>query len=366
MKFSLSDDQIEFGKVAGQAFAKRSGLEYARGALDDSDLPFPTGEPWASLGVMELLADESRGGGGTVLDLVVVAEQSGKHLTPARLVSFAGRAVTLLEALGSPEAVTLLEAGLNGGRTVAVADSTRDSADRLRLDPSGAVHGRTAPVLDGVAATDLIVLAETDTGPVVVAVEVTSSSPAVRRVDPKPLDATRGLAVFEFRGAAAHVLSAGASVVPAWDRAKNVALVLLAAEDLGAATQANELARAYALTRQSFNRQIGSFQAVKHALVEAYVGEEQLRSLVWLAAWSADAQPESLRLYAASAAAYAADVLNRSAQTLIHTHGGVGFTWEHDAHLYWRRAQVDKELLGSAGSHRRTVASLNLDLELTP
>ncbi|MFE3279985.1 acyl-CoA dehydrogenase family protein [Nocardia sp. NPDC059239] len=340
-------------------------MEYARAALEH-DIPFPKSEAWASLGAMELLADESRGGGGTVLDLTVVAEQAGKHLTPARLVSFAGRAVTLLEMLGSPEALALLDAGLTGERNVVVADCTRHPAEQFRLDQAGAVHGRTAPVLDGVAATDVILLAETEAGPVVVAVDLTGSSTAVRRIGPKPLDATRGLEVFELSGAPARILSAEAPVQPAWDRAKNIAVVLLAAEDLGAATQANQLARAYALTRHTFNRPIGSFQAVKHALVDAYVGEEQLRSLVWLAAWSADAQPENLGLYAAAAGAYAADVLNRSAQTLIHTHGGVGFTWEHDAHLYWRRAQVDKELLGTAGSHRRTVAALNLDLDLEP
>ena len=114
----------------------------------------------------------------------------------------------------------------------------------------------------------------------------------------------------------------------------------------------------YAQQREAFGRVIGSYQAVKHMLVDAWAGVEQLRSLVWWAAWAADAAPEQLPLAAAAAKAHAAVVLERAAETLIQVHGGIGFTWEHDAHLYWRRAKVDRLLLGDAAEHLDAVARL--------
>jgi alkylation response protein AidB-like acyl-CoA dehydrogenase len=93
-------------------------------------------------------------------------------------------------------------------------------------------------------------------------------------------------------------------------------------------------------------------------LVDAWAGVEQLRSLVWWAAWAADSAPEELPLAAAAAKATAAAVLERAAETLIQVHGGIGFTWEHDAHLFWRRAKVDRFLLGDEAEHLDAVARL--------
>nr|WP_275585970.1 acyl-CoA dehydrogenase family protein [Geodermatophilus sabuli] len=143
-----------------------------------------------------------------------------------------------------------------------------------------------------------------------------------------------------------------------WARARRVAAVVLAAEDLGAADRAVALAVDYAREREAFGRRIGSYQAVKHLLVDAWVGVDQLRSLVWWAAWAADAAPGELPLAAAAAKAYAAEAFERAAETCIQVHGGIGFTWEHDAHLYWRRAKVDRLLLGDAAEHLDAVARL--------
>jgi alkylation response protein AidB-like acyl-CoA dehydrogenase len=139
-----------------------------------------------------------------------------------------------------------------------------------------------------------------------------------------------------------------------------VGAVVMAAEDLGAADRAVQLGVAYAKERQAFGRPIGSYQAVKHMLVDAWVGVDQLRSLVWWAAWAADSAPDELPLAAASAGAMAARVLEQAAETLVQVHGGIGFTWEHDAHLYWRRAKVDRLLLGDEAEHLDVVAGLVL------
>ena len=119
-----------------------------------------------------------------------------------------------------------------------------------------------------------------------------------------------------------------------------------------------QIAVAYAKERQAFGRFIGSYQAVKHMLVDAWVGVDQLRSLVWWAAWAADNAPEEFPLAAAAAKSYAATALERAAETCVQVHGGIGFTWEHDAHLYWRRAKVDRLLLGDEAEHLDAVARL--------
>jgi alkylation response protein AidB-like acyl-CoA dehydrogenase len=147
-----------------------------------------------------------------------------------------------------------------------------------------------------------------------------------------------------------------------WARARLVGAVVLAAEDLGAAERALQLGIAYAKERQAFGRAIGSYQAVKHLLVDAWVGIEQLRSLVWWAAWAADSAPEEFALAASAAKACAAEVFEQVTETVIQVHGGIGFTWEHDAHLYWRRAKVDRLLLGDAAEHLDAVARLSAGL----
>ena len=170
----------------------------------------------------------------------------------------------------------------------------------------------------------------------------------------KPLDATRGLA--SVRLTSRRVLAEDAAAL--WARARQVATVVMAAEDLGGADRCVQLGVAYAQEREAFGRKIGSYQAVKHMLVDAWAGVEQLRSLVWWAAWAADSAPGELPLAASAAKAHAARVFEEAAGTLIQVHGGIGFTWEHDAHLYWRRAKVDRLLLGDEAEHLDTVARL--------
>jgi alkylation response protein AidB-like acyl-CoA dehydrogenase len=145
-----------------------------------------------------------------------------------------------------------------------------------------------------------------------------------------------------------------------WERARLVAAVIMAAEDLGAADAAVAIAADYGRSRQTFGRAIGSYQAVKHRLVDVWAGVEQLRSLVWWAAWTADAAPDDLPLAASAVKAYSARVLEEAAEALIHVHGGIGFTWEHDAHVYWRRAKVDRLLLGDEAEYLDRVADLAL------
>jgi len=309
MNFDLDDDQRDLASAAGDFLASAASPARARKVLDGAPAEEvgPGRDGWVSSGFATVTVPEAAGGGGgTLVDLAVVAEQAGRVLAGPSLVSYA-RAAVLLADLPEP-----LAALAGGALRVAVVDDPRAVLDALGADTFLLLRG-----------DDLVLASGTAT-------------PAT------PIDPTRGLAPVD--------LGTGEVVLPGardrWDRARQVARVILAAEDLGAAARAVELGVAYAKERTAFGRAIGSYQAVKHALVDAYVRVEQLRSLVWWAAWAADDAPDELPLASAAAKGAAAVTLEQAADTLVHVHGGVGFTWEHDAHLYWRRAAVDRLLIG--------------------
>jgi alkylation response protein AidB-like acyl-CoA dehydrogenase len=322
VNFDLDTHQRDAAAAARDFFTDQASPAAARGALEGGRLE-PGRKAMADIGFLGITVPESAGGAGRpLLDLAVVAEQGGAVLAAPSLVT-AARAAVLLG--GTPELAARLA---DGSTAFAVLD--------------GPVDG-SAPSID---AADAILFLGLDDGALVVGEgEV---------VPGRPLDATRGLA--SVRMTSRRVLAEDAGEL--WARARQVAAVVMAAEDLGGADRAVQLGVAYAQEREAFGRKIGSYQAVKHMLVDAWAGVEQLRSLVWWAAWAADAAPTELPLAASAAKACAASVFERAADTLIQVHGGIGFTWEHDAHLFWRRAKVDRLLLGDEAEHLDTVARL--------
>ncbi len=320
MNFELDDDQRAAAAGARDFFTGSASAADARRALEDGPVA-PGRSALAGIGFLGITVPEDAGGAGSsVLDLAVVAEQAGAVLAGPSLVTAARAAVLLAD---HPD---LLAALADGSTGYAVLDGS-------------------APAIDALGADAFLALE--DGALVLGAGEVTTG---------RPMDATRGLGSVRLTDRRVLAENAGAR----WARARDVALVVLAAEDLGAAGRAVQLGVEYAKVRTAFGRQIGSYQAVKHALVDAWVGVEQLRSLVWWAAWAADSAPDELPLAAAAAKAFAAETLERAAGTCIQVHGGIGFTWEHDAHLYWRRAKVDRFVLGDEAEHLDTVAGLVL------
>ncbi|SSC22476.1 Acyl-CoA dehydrogenase, partial [Klenkia terrae] len=320
VNFDLDQDQLDAAAGAKQFFGGQASPAQARAALEDGPVA-PGRKALADIGFTGITVAESAGGaGGSLLDLAVVAEQAGAVLAGPSLVTAARAAVLLAD---QPELAAALA---DGSRAFCVVDGS-------------------TPALDAVGADTFLALVD---GALVVG--------GGDVVTGRPMDATRGLGVVTLTDP--QVLVPDAARL--WARARDVALVALAAEDLGTAGKAVEVGVAYAKERHAFGRAIGSYQAVKHSLVDAWVGVEQLRSLVWWAAWAADAAPDELPLAAAAAKAFAAETLERAAETCIQVHGGIGFTWEHDAHLYWRRAKVDRLLLGDAAEHTDVVAGLVL------
>jgi len=323
VNFDLDQDQRDAAAGAREFFTEQASPGAARQALDGAGPVRPGRKALADIGFLGITVPESAGGGGgSLLDLAVVAEQGGAVLAGPSLVTAARAAVLLAD---QPELAGQLA---DGSAAFAVVDGSPDGS---------------APSIDAADATAFLAL---DGSSLVVGEgEATPGN---------PIDATRGLANVRLTSRRVLVEDAG----ELWARARLAGAVVLAAEDLGAADRAVALGVAYAKEREAFGRPIGSYQSVKHMLVDAWAGVEQLRSLVWWAAWAADAAPGEFPLAAAAAKATAATVLERAAETLIQVHGGIGFTWEHDAHLFWRRAKVDRFLLGDEAEHLDAVARL--------
>jgi alkylation response protein AidB-like acyl-CoA dehydrogenase len=305
MNFDLDQEHLDLADAARDFLSASASPAAARRALEEGTGPQPGRAELVKSGFATITIPESAGGGGgSVLDLAVVAEQAGRLLAGPSLVSFA-RAAVLLDG-------DARLAGLAGGDlSVAVVDS--------------------GPVLDAVGADTFLALRDGALvcGPGTITVR-------------EPIDPTRGLG--DVTLGETRVLVADAAEL--WRRGERVGRTILAAEGLGAAARVLELGVEYAKQRHAFGRAIGSYQAVKHMLVDVYIEVEQLRSLVWWAAWAADHAADELPLAAAAAKAAAATTLEHAAETVVQVHGGIGFTWEHDAHLYWRRSKVDRFLLG--------------------
>jgi alkylation response protein AidB-like acyl-CoA dehydrogenase len=318
MNFDLDTDQRAAAAGARQFFTGSASPSAARAVLEGGAIE-PGHKALAEIGFLGItVAEDAGGAGGSLLDLAVVAEQGGAVLAGPSLVTAARAAVLLAD---QPDLAATLA---DGSTAFAVVDGS-------------------APSIDAAGATSFLALED---GALVVGTgEVTLGA---------PIDATRGLGTVRLTDR--RVLAEDAGEL--WARARLVGAVVLAAEGLGAADRAVQLGVAYAKERQAFGRAIGSYQAVKHMLVDAWVGVDQLRSLVWWAAWAADNAPEEFPLAASAAKAYAARVFEQAAETVIQVHGGIGFTWEHDAHLYWRRAKVDRLLLGDEAEHLDAVARL--------
>ena len=330
MNFALDEQQVLLQRTAREWFEAHGGPAAMRAMLDGAPAP-DIGDELAAVGFLGVLIDDERGGSALeVLDLAVVAEEAGRTLSTAPLVGAAGWAASLLRSCEGEVASAVLRELASGTQRIAVVEEDG------------------APVIGAHDATAFLAVGDGDL--------VVSARDAAAITDQRQMDPTRGLA----RVRVSRGKPLGRVAPEEVERARHVAEVTLAAEDLGTAARCLEMAVDYAKQRVAFGRPIGSFQAIKHMCVDMFAAVEQLRSLVWYAAWCADHDPVQLPVSASAAKAYSAEAVERCASTCIQVHGGIGFTWEHDAQLYWRRAKVDRVLLGDAARHHARVAELAL------
>ena len=362
MNLELSDEQIFLRDAARDALSRTKTIEAARDGLEGgarADLwPTATEAGWAGL----LVADERGGAGLSAFDAMLVLIEAGRvlagvellgHLPASALLDAAGYEGIEEVAAGSVRAAFaggLPPGDLDDGWTVdAVAGLSRVPLPAVSSD--GAVTGEIAWVVDAPGADLLVVAADRGGEPVAVAIDASASGVSVEEVF--RYDATRRLGHVRLDGAQGTVLEVGADGLA---RAWYLAQTLLAAESVGSVERCLEMALEYAKERFTFGRPIGSYQAVKHGLVEVLRRGENARSLLYYAGWAWDSAPQEFAIAASAARATAGEALDFASRDNISVHGGIGATWEHDAPLFFRRAQLSRRLLGGAGAATDRVA----------
>jgi alkylation response protein AidB-like acyl-CoA dehydrogenase len=357
---------------AVKKFAAENFDEQAIRRLMESDPPFDPavwGRLGAELGVLGLSVPEDDGGvGGTLVDQAVAVEVLGATLATGPLFGTVYLTIpALVAASAGPVRDGVLAELVEGRRTAAFAVPDRaGSFDSglitVRTSGSGdalTLSGTVDRVVDGGVADDLLVAAEGADGIALYAVEATASG--VERTPLATLDLTRQQATIRFTDAPARLVADSGEAARVIEHALHVGSVLLAVEQVGAAQHLLDLAVEYAKSRLQFGRPIGSFQAVKHRLADVMVDIEHARSAAYHAIWALTDGSDDAALAASIAQATASAAFVRAATDAIQTLGGIGFTWEHQAHLYFKRATTDAALLGSAEQHRSRVADLVLD-----
>jgi acyl-CoA dehydrogenase len=358
MNFDFSDDQKVLRDQAKKFLGQQASSARVRRILE-SDTPYDV-ELWRGMaenGWQGTAIPEAYGGAGFgYLELCVIAEELGRSLAPTPFSSSVYLATEALLLAGSDAqkkarlpTLALGEAigcfALAEGPTAATAKSV---GTRLK---DGKISGTKTPVADGDVADFAVVAARTadGTGDGTLSLALVDlNAPGVKRTTVKTVDPTRSHAAIVFDGALAEPLGPtghGWRLVRALlDRAA----VLVAFEQVGGAQAALDMAREYAMGRFAFGRPIASFQAIKHKLVDMYVATELARSNAYYAAWALSTGAPEVPVAAAAARVSATEAFWLAAKENIQTHGGMGFTWEFDCHLYYRRAKLLALSLGSA------------------
>ena len=371
MNLALSDEQVLLREAARGALSRFKTLEAAREALDGKEDALP--DLWQTAkeaGWPGLLIDEEHGGAGLdAFDAMLVLGECGRVLASIPLL---GHLVATAILNDAPAGAPLLGDLASGERRAAylavkppddlIEEWTADARVSSRREPApsggrGApgeqvrVSGEFAFVPDAPGADLLVGVALLDGEPTGVVIEAGSDGVEVEGV--MRYDATRSIAHVSLKDAPATVLDAPqSSLEAAW----HLAQALLAAESIGSVETALDVSVAYAKERHTFGRAIGSYQAVKHSLTEVLRQLDNGRSLLYYAGWARRGGPDEFALAASAARSVAGRALDQGARTMISVHGGIGATWEHDAPLFFRRAQLTRRLLGGTSGATDRVA----------
>jgi alkylation response protein AidB-like acyl-CoA dehydrogenase len=354
MQWKLTDEQEAYQDALAGWLRSVADPAQVRAWLDKGEE-----EAFAERFVRDGLAgvgfEEALGGqGGGLVELALTAEHLGRHSAPS--ASWLATVLAVPALADRPE----IAAAALGGSTVtyaAPADLPPDCGPVLELDDAGRVSGTVPRVLAGAHAAHLVVLAQNHDRRELRLIDTTTTGVSVRPCE--LLDRSRSVADIELTNAGSVPLELDADVVVSEMSAR--AAVLVAADSLGAAHRMLDLAVEYSLQRKQFGVPIGSFQAVKHAAATILVGVEAARSIVYFAAASVGSRAENHALHAAAAKAQVTEQGARAADSALTMHGAIGYTWEHDLHLFYKRAKLDEVLFGSAARWNERIAQ-GLDL----
>lgn len=354
MNFDFSPDQKSLREQARKFLAEQASSTRVRRILEGA-APYDA-ELWRGMGEMGWMGTaipEPHGGAGFGhLELCVIAEELGRSLAPTPFSSTIYLATEALLLAGTDAQKKrwlprIAQGQAIGCLALAEGPHVATTANLATRAEGGRLTGTKLPVTDGDVADFAIVVAREGSGGVGCYL-VDLTGPGVTRAAVATVDPTRSHARIVLDGAPGEPLGAAGQGWALVERLLDRAAVLVAFEQIGGAQAALDMAREYALGRFAFGRQIASFQAIKHKLADMYVAVELARSNTYYGAWALNSDAPELPVAAAAARVAAGEAYYQAAKENIQVHGGMGFTWEFDCHLHYRRAKLTGLMLGSA------------------
>lgn len=346
MNFDFSEDQKFLSDQARKFLSEKCTIPEVRKVLNDDAVSYNEAV-WN--GVVEMgwlgaaIPEEFGGLGLGMLEMCVLAEEMGRVLAPVPWASTAYFFTEAVKLAGSHEQKSTVLPKVAEGAVIGAWASSEGPGPieygRLKTQFDGSVlNGTKIPVTDGDVATHAIVIAKEGSGTSLVLVDLSASG--VKRTLVKTLDPTRSHATLEFTNTPAQRLGAAGEGDSLADQILDRVAVLMAFEQIGGADRALEMANAYAKERYAFGRPIGGNQAIKHKLADMWVKNQVARSNAYYGAWALSTNAAELPEAAALSRVSASEAFWFASKENIQTHGGMGFTWEVDCHLFYRRAKL--------------------------
>ncbi|MDH3213381.1 MAG: acyl-CoA/acyl-ACP dehydrogenase [Myxococcales bacterium] len=355
MNFDFSEDQKLLQKTARDFLEEHSPLSVCRAVLE-SDQPYAR-DLWksaAELGWLGTVIPEEFGGAGFgALELAVIAEEVGRALAPIPFSSSVYMATEALLLAGSPEQkqkhLPRLAAGESIGTFALAEKPGQNAAEAVETRfERGRLSGSKLPVPDGDVADFAVVAARTGKGVSLVLADLGADGVEARAL--ASFDPSRSQARLRFENAPAELLGGEGEGAALAERLLDRAAVLMAFEQLGGAARAFEITKEFTLGRYAFGRPIASFQVLKHRLADLWCDIELTRSNCYYGAWALSNDEDELGSAACIARIAACDTFAAMSEDMIQMHGGVGYTWEYDCHLFYRRAKWLSAVLGNPSS----------------
>ncbi len=366
MNFAFSEEQDELRSAVRRFLEDKSPETEVRRLMETTE-GYDTAV-WSQmadqLGLQSLTIPEAFGGSGfSYVELIVVLEEMGAALLCAPFFSTVALGANALLTSGDDSAKADLLPGIASGETIATLAFTEDSGRwdiggvALEATPSGdgwVLNGHKSFVLDGHVADLILVVGRTDAG--ISLFSVAGDADGLTRTPLATMDQTRKQARLEFSGTPARLVGTDGGAEAGLSKTLDLAAVALAAEQVGGAQRCLDTAVEYAKTRIQFGRPIGSFQAIKHKCADMLLEVESSKSAAYYAGWAAAEDSDELPVVASLAKSYCSEAYFHAAAENIQIHGGIGFTWEHPAHLYFKRAKSSELLFGDPAYHRELLA----------
>jgi alkylation response protein AidB-like acyl-CoA dehydrogenase len=366
MEFDLSNPQKLLQKSARELFARACPAKKVR-ELMATDTAFDA-QLWSAVadqGWLGIHLSEASGGLGLgPVDLAVVGEEMGRACFPGPFLGTVWAATLIAEANAASPHLQALAAGESKGAVALLEpDASWDPSEvRLQARREGKGYqltGRKSFVSDAGVADVIVCVAKVGGELALFAVPSKASGVSIK---PTPgMDQTRKLYDVAFESVAVspeNVLAVGEVARRALERSMQVATLVVCADMLGGMQWILDDAVEYAKSRQQFGKPIGSFQSVQHMCADMLLWTESARSAIYFAAWALDAEPETAARVVSTAKVYTSDASREVANRGVQVHGGIGFTWEHDLHLYYKRSKASEILFGDASHHRAQLADL--------